>query len=230
MSKESFEQKMAECASKIENVLESFASINWIDFVSKVLIFSDDKRAKEIISEFPAETQKRIQEKLEYFKKNPTEAYTDILYIMNRYDDSNEDSYNDLISEMHTIPFYEAEPIIQKVCKKNIILAEKIKSCRINFSDLLILSDRDIQKILRETDSADLAKALKIASPEIQDKIFRNMSKRAASILKEDIEFLGPIRKKDAINSQRAIVSIVKKLESRGELLLHGMNENDYIL
>ena len=89
-----------------------------------------------------------------------------------------------------------------------------------DFKDILFLDDRAIQKIMREIDSQELAKALKGTIPEIQEKIFRNMSKRAAEILKEDMEYMGPIRLDDCKESQERIGKIIHRLEEEGDIII----------
>jgi flagellar motor component MotA len=88
------------------------------------------------------------------------------------------------------------------------------------FEDIVQLNDRSIQMVLREVDTAKLALALKGASGEIQDKIFRNMSKRAVTLLKEDIEFLGQVKIEEMKNAQQHIANIVYKLSELGEIRL----------
>jgi hypothetical protein len=88
------------------------------------------------------------------------------------------------------------------------------------WSLLPFFDDRAIQKIMRETDSQELARALKISPVEIQEKIFRNMSRRAAEMLKEDMEYMGPVRVKDAEESKQRIVSIIRHLEETGEIVV----------
>jgi hypothetical protein len=85
---------------------------------------------------------------------------------------------------------------------------------------LHLFDDRAIQKIMCKIDSQDLVKALKISPPEIQEKIFNNMSKRASEMLKEDMEYMGPIRKSDAEEAKQKIISIIRYLEDTGEILL----------
>jgi hypothetical protein len=81
------------------------------------------------------------------------------------------------------------------------------------------LDDRAIQKLLRETDSQTLAKALKATHTNVQDAIFRNMSKRAASMLKEDMEYMGPIRMSDCSRAQNELIAIVEQLINAGEIV-----------
>ena len=99
-------------------------------------------------------------------------------------------------------------------------LREALKNELWTFSELLLLGDRDIQKILREVDNGTLSKALKISDFNIQDKIYRNMSKKAAANLREDIEYMEPIRLIDARAAQDEIIRIMARLEEQGEIVL----------
>ena len=99
-------------------------------------------------------------------------------------------------------------------------LREIIKASFWYFSDIVYLDDRAIQKCLREIDNATLAKALKGAEYTVINKITRNMSKRAATMLLEDMEFMGPVLKKDVYEAQEEFICIVKKLEEKGEIVV----------
>jgi flagellar motor switch protein FliG len=97
-------------------------------------------------------------------------------------------------------------------------LAEEIKKRLFVFEDIVMLDDPSIKKVLRETDLRELAKALKTVDPEVQDKIFRNMSEHDAKTVKQDIEYMGPLRLMDADESQQKIISIIRHLEDKGEI------------
>lgn len=99
-------------------------------------------------------------------------------------------------------------------------LAEEIKKRMFVFEDVVILDDRSIQRVLREVDMKDLALALKGSSEEVADLIYRNMSSRASQMLKEDIDFLGPVRLRDVEETQQKIVSIIRRLEESGEIII----------
>ena len=95
------------------------------------------------------------------------------------------------------------------------------------FSDLILnMDDRAVQKVLREVDTQEVAKAIKGTSEAVLEKIFRNMSKRAGGMLREDMEYMGPIRKQDALESQHKITSIIKHLEETGEIILTRSGED----
>jgi len=109
-------------------------------------------------------------------------------------------------------------------------LAEEIKKRMFVFEDIVLLSDRDIQKVMREVDSQELSKALKSVEMEVQEKIFKNMSKRAATMLKEDMEYMGPIRLKDVEEAQQKIVSIIRHLEDTGEIVIARSGEDEMVV
>ena len=99
-------------------------------------------------------------------------------------------------------------------------LAEEIRKKMFVFEDILLLDDRAIQRVLRDVDNNDLAVAMKGSNEEVQNAIFNNMSKRLAVMIKEDMEFMGPVRMKDVEESQQKIVNIIRKLEDSGEIVI----------
>lgn len=109
-------------------------------------------------------------------------------------------------------------------------LAEKVKSSMFVFEDITSLDDVSIQRLLREIDNKELALALKGCSEDVSNIIYKNQSKRAAQTLKEDIEFLGPVRLIDVEKAQQRIVAIIRKLEEDGEVVISRGGEDAIIL
>ena len=99
-------------------------------------------------------------------------------------------------------------------------LADEIRKKMFVFEDILLLDDRAIQRVLRDVDNNDMALALKSANEQVQAAIFNNMSKRLAVMIKEDMEFMGPVRMKDVEEAQQKIVNIIRKLEDSGEIVI----------
>ena len=99
-------------------------------------------------------------------------------------------------------------------------LADEIRKKMFVFEDILLLDDRAIQRVLRDVDNNDLAIALKGSNEEVQNAIFNNMSKRLAVMIKEDMEFMGPVRMKDVEEAQQKIVNTIRKLEDSGEIVI----------
>lgn len=101
-------------------------------------------------------------------------------------------------------------------------LVESIRRLMFVFEDIMLVNDKGIQAVLKEIENDELAMALKTASPELQDKIFRNMSERASSLIKEDMEFMGPVRVSDVEAAQQRIVDVVRRLEESGDVIIEG--------
>ena len=99
-------------------------------------------------------------------------------------------------------------------------LADEIRKKMFVFEDILLLDDRAIQRVLRDVDNNDMALALKSANEQVQASIFNNMSKRLAVMIREDMEFMGPVRMKDVEEAQQKIVNIIRKLEDSGEIVI----------
>ncbi len=99
-------------------------------------------------------------------------------------------------------------------------LADNIRKKMFVFEDILLLDDRSIQRVLRDVDNNDLELSLKGTNEEVQNAIFNNLSKRLAQMIKEDMEFMGPVRMKDVEEAQQKIVNIIRKLEESGEIVI----------
>lgn len=109
-------------------------------------------------------------------------------------------------------------------------LADEIKKRMFVFEDLVMLDDRSIQRVLRDVDMKDLALALKTASAEVSGLIFKNMSKRASEMLKEDMNMMGPVRLRDVEEAQQKIVNVVRQLEDSGEIIIARGGEDEIVV
>lgn len=110
-------------------------------------------------------------------------------------------------------------------------LVEEIRRLMFVFEDILKVDDKGIQGILKEIDNDELGLALKTASTDLQQKIFKNMSERAATLIKEDMQYMGPVRVSDVESAQQRIVDIVRRLEDAGEIIIAGRGgESDLIV
>lgn len=101
-------------------------------------------------------------------------------------------------------------------------LVEQIRRLMFVFEDIQKVNDKGIQSVLKEVDNSELALALKTASKELQNKIFKNMSERAAQLIKEDMEYMGPVRVSDVESAQQRVVDIVRRLEESGDVVIEG--------
>jgi len=109
-------------------------------------------------------------------------------------------------------------------------LAEEIKKRLFVFEDIIRLDDRSLQRVLREVDMKELGLALKGATEDLRAKFFKNMSKRAAEMLQEDMDYMGPVRVKDVEESQQKVVNIVRGLEEQGEIVIASGGEDELVV
>ena len=109
-------------------------------------------------------------------------------------------------------------------------LVEQIRRLMFVFEDVLKVNDKGIQAVLKEVDNEELCLALKTASDTLKEKIFANMSARASELIKEDMEYMGPVRLSDVEQAQQRIVDVVRRLEEAGEIIISGRGERDIIV
>ena len=122
-----------------------------------------------------------------------------------------------------------AEEIIEEIEENDPGLAEEIRQNMFIFDDIVLVDDRGLQKVLRSVESQELAIALKAAADEVKEKIFSNMSDRAAGILKEEMDVSGAVRIKEVTDAQQKITRIVQDMERKGELVISGRGGEEFV-
>ncbi|MCP3903359.1 MAG: flagellar motor switch protein FliG [Planctomycetes bacterium] len=112
--------------------------------------------------------------------------------------------------------------ILEGIEEEDPDLVEEIRRLMFVFEDILLVNDKGIQSVLKEIENDELILGLKTASEELQQKIFSNMSARATELIKEDMEYMGPVRLSDVESAQQRIVDVVRRLEESGEIIIAG--------
>ena len=125
-----------------------------------------------------------------------------------------------IVSILNTVDRSTEKHIMETLEIEQPELADEIRKKMFVFEDILLLDDRAIQRVLRDVDNNELGVALKAANEDVQNVIFKNMSKRLATMIKEDMEFMGPVRMKDVEEAQQKIVGIIRKLEDSAEIVI----------
>jgi flagellar motor switch protein FliG len=115
-----------------------------------------------------------------------------------------------------------SELILNEIEEADAELAAQIKQKMFVFEDLVLVDDRGFQKLLRRVETKELAVALKAASEEVKNKVYRNMSERASEMLREEMDTLGPVRMKEVSDAQQAITAIIQEMEGKGEVIISG--------
>jgi len=134
-----------------------------------------------------------------------------------------------LVNILNRVDRASEKLIFEYLEREDPALAEEIRKRLFVFEDIILLDDAAIQRIIRDIDNRELALALKGGGGEVTQRIFKNMSKRAAEMLREDLEFLGPVRLRDVEEAQARIVAIVRKLDEAGEIVIARGGEDAFI-
>lgn len=125
-----------------------------------------------------------------------------------------------LVEVLNWVDRTTEKTILESLSETSPELAEEVKKLMFVFEDIILLDDASIQKVLRDVDSKELALALKGVGEEVQARIYKNMSERAADMLKEDMEFMGPVRLRSVEEAQQRIVGVIRRLEEAGEIII----------
>lgn len=120
--------------------------------------------------------------------------------------------------------------ILERLDDHSPSLADQIRALMFTFEDLVDVDDRGLQRLMQEIDQKDLVLALKAASEDVAGRIFKNMSERTSSIVKQELEFLGPVRLKNVEEAQRRIVSVARRLRDAGEIVVAGAGGGDEVV
>jgi flagellar motor switch protein FliG len=121
------------------------------------------------------------------------------------------------------------ELILNEIEENDPDMAAQIKQKMFVFEDLTLVDDRGFQKLLRKVETMELAIALKAASEEVKDKVFRNMSERAGAMLQEEMDDLGPVRMKEVSDAQNGITNVIQEMEAKGEIIISGRRGEEII-
>ncbi len=125
-----------------------------------------------------------------------------------------------IVSILNTVDRSTEKHIMETLEVEEPELADEIRKKMFVFEDILLLDDRAIQRVLRDVENSDLAVALKGSNEEVKGAILKNLSKRLAAMIEEDMEFMGPVRMKDVEEAQQKIVAVIRKLEDSAEIVI----------
>jgi flagellar motor switch protein FliG len=205
--------------------------------IALILAYLEPEKASVILSSLPHETQSDVARRIATMDRTSPEILREVervlekkLSTLSSEDYTSAGGVESIVEILNRVDRSTEKSIIESLEEDDPELAEEIKKRMFVFEDIVLLDDRAIQKVLREVDQQELGKALKAVDNEVQDKIFKNMSKRAATTLKEDMEFMGPIRLKDVEEAQQKIVSVIRKLEEQGEIVVARSGEDEMVV
>ena len=195
--------------------------------IALILSYMAPSQAGAIISALPAERQPDVAKRVAMMDRTSPDVIKEVEKML-------ESRLASLVNQDYTIiggvdQIVEILNSVDRGTEKHIMeileieepeLADDIRKKMFVFEDILLLDDRAIQRVLRDVDNNDLALALKGSNEQVQNAIFNNLSKRLATMIKEDMEFMGPVRMKDVEEAQQKIVNVIRKLEDSAEIVI----------
>ena len=181
--------------------------------IALILSYLSPQQAAGIISSLTPDKQTDVAKRIAMMDRTSPDVIKEVENIL-------EQKLASLVSQDYTIVGGVEKHIMENLEIEEPELADEIRKKMFVFEDILMLDDRSIQRVLREVENSELAVALKNANEEVQNVIFNNMSTRLVDMIKEDMEYMGPVRLKDVEEAQQKIVNIIRKLEDSAEIVI----------
>lgn len=205
--------------------------------IALILCYLQSDKAGQILSALPEDTQSEVAYRIATMSNTSPMVVKEIEKVLDdklssvvKSDMKAIGGVSTIVDILNQVDRTTEKNITEGLEKEDAELAEKVKESMFVFEDIITLDDVSIQRVLREVETKELALALKGCSEEVANSIFRNQSKRAAAALKEDIEFLGPVRLMDVEKAQQRIVSVIRRLDEAGEIVLSRGGEDAIIV
>ena len=216
------EKAMDDITRGTRKVLMDYVSRMYVTSFAKAIAYlgQESEDANSLLNTMDADTRCQVEVFTKSYQKSDAQVISEVEHIVTSSGMDFTDDYKIIKDNIILSGKAFAEEAIHNFQNKTPIFHKKIEDCLFSFEDFQYLDDRAIQKVLRDIDMQELAKALKGASTEVQTKIFRNMSQRSANMLKEDMEWMGPVRAQDVDAAQTNLVKIVFRLSNNGDILI----------
>ena len=195
--------------------------------IALILSYMSAQQSSMILSSLPPDRQADVARRIAKMDRTSPDTIKEVEKVL-------ESKLSSLVNQDYTIiggvdAVVEILNTVDRATEKHIMetleieepeLADEIRKKMFVFEDILMLDDRSIQRVLRDVDNNDLAMACKSANEQVQNAIFNNLSKRLSVMIREDMDFMGPVRMKDVEEAQQKIVNIIRKLEDSGEIVI----------
>ncbi|MFJ7747043.1 flagellar motor switch protein FliG [Peribacillus sp. NPDC097295] len=205
--------------------------------IALILSYLDPTQAGQILSELPQEVQADIARRIALMDSTSPEIINEVEQILERklsatvtQDYTQTGGVEAVVDVLNGVDRSTERTILDALEIQDPELAEEIKKRMFVFEDIVTLDGRAIQRVVRESDNEDLKLALKVASEEVKDIVFRNMSKRMVETFQEEMEYMGPVRLRDVEEAQSRIVAVIRRLEETGEIVIARGGGDDIIV
>ncbi len=206
--------------------------------IALILSYAKTEQASAVIAELPKEKRIAVVERIakmdstspEIIKQVESALEKEFSAVVSAQDFTEIGGINYIADVMNNMDRSNEKYIFDELSKKDMKLADEIRKKMFVFEDLIMLGGRDIQRFIREVDSKDLVLALKGSNKEVSEVIFANMSQRMRDTLKSELEYTHNVRLRDVEEAQQRIVSIIRKLEEEGEIIIAKGGKDEIIV
>jgi flagellar motor switch protein FliG len=205
--------------------------------IALILSYLDPSQAAAILSALPQELQTEIARRIAMMERTSPEIVHEIQRVLEHkmmtvvtVEQTQAGGVESLVAILNMVDRATEKSILEELENEDPALADEVRRRMFMFEDIVKLDDVSIQRILREVNTKDLAVALRGATEEVKNRIFKNMSQRAGKMLKDELEFMGPVRLRQVEEAQQKIVKIIRALEEAGEIIIARGGEDALIL
>ena len=195
--------------------------------IALIMAYLEPDQAATILSSLPNERQAEVAKRIAVMDRTSPEVLREVERVLERklsslvtQDFTDAGGVKSIVEVLNRVDRTTEKAIVEALEVDDPELTEEIKKLMFVFEDIVMIDDRSLQMVLREVDTKDLSLALKATNPDVQAKVFKNMSKRAGDMLREEIEFMGPVKIRDVEEAQQRIVNVIRKLEDKGEIVI----------
>lgn len=204
--------------------------------IALIMAYLQPEKAAAVLSALPEDVQADVAKRLAIMDRTSPEVIREVERLLEKKlssilteDYTSVGGIDATVEILNKVDRGTEKTIIETLEVQDPELAEEIKKRMFVFEDVIAIDDRGIQRILREVDMKELAIALKGSTEEVSEKFKKNMSKRAAAMLAEDMDYMGPVRVRDVEEAQQKIVNVIRSLEEAGEIIIARGGEEELV-
>jgi len=195
--------------------------------IALIMAYLEPDQAATVLSSLPPDQQADVAKRIAVMDRTSPDVIREVERVLERklstlvtQDFTSAGGVKSIVEVLNRVDRTTEKSIIENLEVDNPELAEDIKRLMFVFEDIVMLDDRSLQLVLRQVDTKDLSLALKATPKEVADKVYKNMSSRAADMLKEEIEFMGPVKIRDVEEAQQKVVNVIRTMEDKGEIVI----------
>jgi flagellar motor switch protein FliG len=204
--------------------------------IALILSHISAEQSAVVLSELPPELQSDIARRVAVMERTSPEVLKEVEKVLDQrlsavvsQDFTQAGGIPSVVGILNLVDRATEKRILEELERQDAELAEEIRKRMFIFEDIVTLTDMAIQRVIREVDSKDLALALKGVNDDVSARVFKNISQRGAEMLKEDLSYMGPVRLREVEDAQQRIVSIIRRLDESGEIVIARGGEDTVI-